>query len=66
MAEPEHQPSVLERVDSDNAKVAATQSKLSLPSMGWKAWPRGQKALVIALFAVIAISYVVSISLIWR
>lgn len=66
MAKPKKQPSVLERVDEDNAKIAATQSKISLPSMGWKTWPRWQKALVITLFAVIAVCYALSISLIRR
>jgi hypothetical protein len=66
MAKPKQQPSVLKRLDDDNAKIAATQSKINLPSMGWKTWPRWQKALVITLFAVIALSYVVSISLIRR
>jgi hypothetical protein len=64
MAKPKQQPSVLKRLDDDNAKIAATQSKINLPSMGWKIWPRWQKALVITLFAVIAISYVISVSLI--
>jgi hypothetical protein len=66
MAKPKQQPSVLKRLDDDNAKIAATQSKINLPSMGWKTWPRWQKVLVITLFAVIAISYVISISLIRR
>jgi hypothetical protein len=66
MAKPKQRPSVLERLDDENAKVAAVQSKTNLPSMGWKTWPRWQKALVITLFAVIALSYVISISLIRR
>jgi hypothetical protein len=66
MAKPKDRPSVLERVDDDSGKLDATRSKINLPTMGWKSWPRWQKALVITLFAVIAVAYALSISLIRR
>jgi hypothetical protein len=66
MAKPKPKPSVLKRLDDESAKTAAEQSRINLPTMGWKTWPRWQKALVITLFAVIAISYALSISLIRR